>query len=299
VALALWVGNKAAGPAAAMQTWRRWLAITIVLVVAVAPLHGLLTAQHYPYYMTYFNPLAGGTATAPDVMFVGWGEGMDQAGKWLNEQPDAKDKRAVAWYAGGPLSYYFTGQSVGVISGSRMPWLDVDYVVTYINQIQRQIPTKAAVDFFVDQTPVYTVTVQGMDMAKIYDMRAIVAGMYANAPQPVAMPADVAWPEFQLTRLSSLPATKPGSVLPINTEWSGKLNGLKVSARLISDDGTLVAQQDIPLAPTAQLTLFVPPDAQPGSYGLHFMVYVDETLDPVATADGEQQIRVAAVQVAN
>ena len=29
------------------------------------------------------------------------------------------------------------GESVSIIAGSRMPWLDVDYVVTYINQVTR------------------------------------------------------------------------------------------------------------------------------------------------------------------
>lgn len=295
-ALALWAARRFGARGTGGSPWRAWLAAGLVLAIGLIPLHGIFTAEHYPYYMTYFNPLAGGSATARKVMFVGWGEGMEQAGKWLNEQPDAADHRVVAWYAGGPLSYYFAGQSIGVISGSRMPWLDVDYVVTYINQIQRQIPTKAATDFFISQTPVYTATFQGLDLAKVYDIRAIVAQMYANAPKPAAIPAQVAWPDFSLEGLRSLATTQAGTVLPVEADWSGKLDGLKVSVRLIHDDGTLVAQQDVPLAPTTQLTLFVPPDAAPGTYGLYMLVYTEETMDPVATTDGQEQVRVATVQ---
>ena len=52
-------------------------------------LHGLFTFAHYPYYFTYYNPLAGGSMTAPEVLLVGWGEGLDTAAGWLKQQPDA------------------------------------------------------------------------------------------------------------------------------------------------------------------------------------------------------------------
>ncbi len=43
--------------------------------------------------------------------------------------------------------------------------------------------------------------------------------------------------------------------------------------------------------------MFVPPDAVPGQYGLHLMVYNADSLDPIPTADGQQIIQVASVQV--
>ena len=45
--------------------------------------HGSFTLRHAPYYLTYFNPLLGGTRRAPTVMMVGWGEGLDPVGRWL------------------------------------------------------------------------------------------------------------------------------------------------------------------------------------------------------------------------
>jgi 4-amino-4-deoxy-L-arabinose transferase-like glycosyltransferase len=35
---------------------------------------------HYPYYLTYYNPLLGGIRQAARTVFVGWGEGYEQEG---------------------------------------------------------------------------------------------------------------------------------------------------------------------------------------------------------------------------
>ncbi len=283
---------------AAKASRKPLLAVLAVTVLGLLPLHALLNLPNYPYYLTYFNPLARGSRTAPDVLFVGWGEGLDEAGRWLSRQPDAEKKRAVAWYAGGPLSYYFAGESVGVISGSRMPWLDVDYVVTYINQVQRNIPTKEAIDFFARQTPVFTATISGMDMAKVYDMRAIVAKLYQEVASPVDIPAGLAWPPMTLTTLRTLPQAPPGSVLPVELAWQGPIDGTRrLSLRLIAQDGTLVAQVDDGLEVLNTIRMFVPPDAVPGDYGLHLMVYDAASLDPIFSADGQPIVQVTTIMV--
>ena len=235
-----------------------------------------------------------------EVLFIGWGEGLDQAGRWLDQQPEAEKKRAVSWDAGGPLSYFFRGESVGVLAGSRMPWLDTDYVVTYINQVQREIPTRAALDFFAAQTPVYTATIAGMQMAHVYDLRAIVADLYANVAAPVELPAGQQWPPMTLTALRSLRSAPAGSVLPVELAWDGPQDGTRrLSLRLIAADGTLVAQVDDGLDALNRIQLFVPPDATPGAYGLHVMLYNAETLEPITAADGQQIVVVAEVEVGN
>ncbi len=294
--LAGWVWRKL--QAQARAAWQPLAAAAAVIAVGLLPLHGLLNLPHYPYYLTYFNPLAAGTATAPDVMFIGWGEGLDQAGRWLDAQPEAEKKRAVSWYAGGPLSYFFRGEAVGVLAGSRMPWLDTDYVVTYINQVQREIPTRAALDFFAAQTPVYTASIAGLEMAHVYDMRAIVAALYAGVAAPEPLPAGQQWPPMTLTAFASLPSVPVGSVLPVELTWQGPLDGTRrLSLRLIAADGTLVAQVDDGLDAVNRIQLFVPPDAVPGDYSLHLMVYDAETLDPIPAADGQQIVQVADIQI--
>jgi hypothetical protein len=274
--------------------WRPLAAGIGVGALGVILLHGILNVPHYPYYLTYYNPLAGGTRTAPDVMFVGWGEGLNEAGHWLDQQPEAEKKKALGWYAMGPLSYFFHGESEGVLSGSRMPWLDVDYVVTYINQVQRDIPTKAAVDFFARQTPVFTSTISGMDMAKVYDMRAIVATLYADVAPPEEVAAGLQWPPLTLTALRTLPGAPIGSVLPVELAWDGPR---RLSLRLIAEDGTLVAQVDDGLEALNKIQLFVPPDAVPGTYGLHLLLYDAASFSPIPAGDGQQIVQVATVAV--
>ncbi len=147
-------------------------AYTLSLILGVTfLLHGLPGFWQYPYYFTYFNPLTGGSWTAPQVLFVGWGEGLDEAGRWLNQQPDAQKLRVVAWYADGPLSYFFKGQASGLSYGSPLFWLDTDYAITYANQWQRQIPDAATIAYFAAQQPVQVIRFRGLELARIYDMR--------------------------------------------------------------------------------------------------------------------------------
>ena len=67
--------------------------------------------------------------------------------------------------------------------------------------------------------------------------------------------------------------------------------------RLISEDGTLVAQQDVSLKPEVKVSLFVPPDAVPGSYSLFMMVYDSDSLDPIRTESGQDLVTVTTVQI--
>ena len=82
--------------------------------------------------------------------------------------------RVVAWYADGPLSYFFKGQATSLGNNSPLLWLDSDYAVLYVNQWQRQIPSAEAVAYFDGQTPVHVVRFGGLELARIYDMRNMV-----------------------------------------------------------------------------------------------------------------------------
>ena len=71
----------------------------------------------------------------------------------------------------------------------------------------------------------------------------------------------------------------------------------RLSLRLILADGTLVAQVDDGLESLNKIQLFVPPDAVPGPYGLHLMVYDAESFEPIPAPDGQQIVQVTTVQV--
>jgi 4-amino-4-deoxy-L-arabinose transferase-like glycosyltransferase len=185
----------ALGWVAAMR-WMRWrahraanaAAATLVAVAVVAQI-GMVFAA-FPYYFSYYNPLFGGTTKAPKVMMVGWGEGLDQAARYLNAMPNAEQLRVTTWFWNGTFSYLFRGESVpgqfSRDSASIRQWLSSDYCVLYINQRQRGLLPRdllAAVDSL---KPVKVVRIQGLDYAQIYDLR--------NAPLPAYLRAQRAPP---------------------------------------------------------------------------------------------------------
>jgi len=128
----------------------------------------------FPYYFSYYNPLLGGTTKAPEVMMLGWGEGLDQAARYLNAMPNAKRLQVTTWFWNGPFSYFFEGR---ILAGPLTPhadigrWLDSDYSVLYINQRQRGRLPRELLDSIGVLTPVKVIRIQGLEYAHIYDLR--------------------------------------------------------------------------------------------------------------------------------
>jgi Dolichyl-phosphate-mannose-protein mannosyltransferase len=139
-------------------------------VIVFIQLLGVL--QTAPYYMNYYNPLLGGDRAAPGVMMIGRGEGLDQAARYLNSLPDARNLRVFAWYGEGPFNYYFKGKTSLIEENTALnDLLKADYVVIYIHQWQRQTPSKEVLEFFARLTPVYVARIGNLDYAQVYDMR--------------------------------------------------------------------------------------------------------------------------------
>jgi hypothetical protein len=84
----------------------RFLPLTAASIIVAQALFALPT---FPYYLTYYNPIMGGAARAPQVMMIGWGEGADEAGRYLDAKPNASELRVASGYTNGPLSYFFRG----------------------------------------------------------------------------------------------------------------------------------------------------------------------------------------------
>jgi len=146
------------------QRWASGYLLGAVVLVQAAGLY-----QSYPYYLNYYNPLMGGDRNAPDVMMVGWGEGLDQAARYLNSLPEAH--RAVAWYGDGCFSYFYDGQSITLDELTTLGDLrQDDHVVIYIDQLQRQLPSQEFLVFFEQFEPEYVVQIGSIEYARVYDM---------------------------------------------------------------------------------------------------------------------------------
>jgi hypothetical protein len=270
-----------------------------VLVVALGPLHGLLTWLHAPYYLTYFNPLAGGGRAAVETLIIGWGEGLEQVAAWLNQQPGAEKLRAMAWYYDGPLSYYFNGRASGVRSGSPLAWLENDYVVLYVNQIQRQIPSPEFTDFFLAHPPAFTVTAGGIELARAYDMldlplppfSGLATGSAARFGDAIRLLAhEVKAGDEAVTQIAPGDAVETTLYLQALAPMTANYNLL---LRLVAGDGSeLWRAEGWPWgAPTNQWpvreirpdgrTLAIPADTPPGLYKLVASIYDPATLEPL------------------
>jgi len=125
-----------------------------------------------PYYLTYFNPLFGGLEKAPQVLMVGWGEGLNEAALYLKDDPDIRKKRIISWY---PLAFNWYSFNLGFqaehaeFSWDNTPetYQDFDYAVLYINQIQRNIPP-ALMNVLLPLEPEHSVSIDGVEFVRIY-----------------------------------------------------------------------------------------------------------------------------------
>lgn len=133
-----------------------------------------LIYPHHPYYFSYFNPLFGGGQAATKTLRIGWGEGMDKVGAYLAAKPNGNDLVVATRFTHNMLG--FKGEAISLVPNGR--WTQADYIVLYIQQVQRyQEPSREFLDYFLAREPEQTITLNGIDYARIY-------------PRPFSVPAD-------------------------------------------------------------------------------------------------------------
>jgi len=140
------------------------LAHPVVLLLIVLVQIGFIV-QYHPYYLSYFNPLMGGHYTAPYLVNIGWGEGLDEAARYLNRKQNAEGMIVTSWYS-WQFSSYFNGQTIDL--SDNFPAYGADYTVFYINQLQRGFPSRELLTYFNDRIPEKVINVNGIDYAWIY-----------------------------------------------------------------------------------------------------------------------------------
>jgi hypothetical protein len=98
-------------------------------------------------------------------MRIGWGEGMDQVGAYLAAKPNSRDLVVASRFTHNMLG--FRGNLVSLLPDGR--WTQADYIVLYIQQVQRrQEPSPSFIDYFQARTPEKVITIGGIDYAWIY-----------------------------------------------------------------------------------------------------------------------------------
>ncbi len=127
-------------------------------VIGILVVQLLFAVPVAPYYLTYYNPLLGGVERAATLVPVGWGEGLERAAAFLNNLPQAESLAVAGWYS-DIFQPYFVGQQASFSDDGRAQ-LAADYVVFYVNQVQRQKPYPGLVDFFRAKEPAFVVAVE-------------------------------------------------------------------------------------------------------------------------------------------
>jgi hypothetical protein len=136
-----------------------------ILFAGLVAFQVITVLPHHPYYYSYFNPLFGGGQTAARTLRIGWGEGMDQVGDYLAAKPNSRELVVSTRFTHNMLN--FRGEVIALGEDGR--WTQADYIVLYIQQVQRRLdPSPAFIDYFQARTPEKVITLGDIDYAWIY-----------------------------------------------------------------------------------------------------------------------------------
>lgn len=286
-------------------------------LLGILLLHGLPGFVHAPYYLSYYNPLVGGTRVAPNLLMVGWGEGLDEAALWVREQAGDDQARVATWYPDGPTSYFLRADDK-MYSYYPSPefWFEADYAILYVNQWQRLNPSKDLMDYFFSLEPAYVVQKRGLELARVYDLRTMAppdfTHVHADAPATFAerlrlaayeLPVEAAYPGDTLEVRLFLKR-----VAPVEENYTVELRLLGQNGEVLWQDQRWPAgiptsswphdsiQHDVYQVP-------IPPELDPGVYPLSLAVLDEQGARALPITEGGERTaadggyRVTSVQV--
>ncbi|HQU16765.1 MAG: hypothetical protein B7Z66_11235 [Chromatiales bacterium 21-64-14] len=150
-------------------------------VIMLAPIVRL-----YPYYLSYYSPLAGGPRAAVRFLLVGRGEGLDQVAHYLNSLPDAR-RITVATEFPYLLQPLFHGHVMSTQTGQYKPLTleRADYLVVYISGRQEQelrLP-EPVIRYYQTHQPILRIVINHIDYADIYKLRSRVPQPRIDTPE--------------------------------------------------------------------------------------------------------------------
>jgi 4-amino-4-deoxy-L-arabinose transferase-like glycosyltransferase len=283
-------GQRASRYLSSRMPNRRFLQLGFGLLLVVFAL------IYTPYYLSYYNPLLLGWKWAPQAILVGWGEGLGDAARYLDDKPNAAQMTVAAWYD-RPFAPFFKGRTLPISGENAMR---ADYTVFYINQVQRNIPDPNLITYFGRRQPEQVIRLGGIDYVWIYP--AVSAGgplPDGVTPVNVAMGGRVALEGYTVRPA----ATRQG--LNVTLYWRVLQSGLPdyfVYVRAIDGTGEIRARADSPPVmgfwPTSrwekgrlvadEQVLLRPAETVPGTYRLEVGMYDPQTWAVLEPATGER-----------
>jgi hypothetical protein len=283
----------------------RRVPVRATLVALVMGVNGLLVAWTFPYYFTYYNPLLGGIHGAAQAVTIGWGEGLDEAAAYLNTRPDAAQTRVASWYE-STFTPFYDGPTISY-SKEKGKALAGEYVIFYINQVQRRFPDEIFFEYFESRfQPEKVITLHGLDYAWIYPSLGV--DHYIQDQTYTGMASLLAWQwrggekalvagepaELVAGEPAELVAGEPAE-FELYWEYLGKRPEERFFFRLVDAQGRPwaegagrpVAGENPPLAAWREGEILLergylspPSDLPPGHYRLHIGFYTDAPAVP-------------------
>jgi len=217
-----------------------------ILILVLLLFQGFLIVSNYPYYFTYYNPLLGGIRSAERMVTIGWGEGMDLAADYLNRKPNAEALRVSSWYQ-STFAPFFKGEAISY-SKEKGKAMAGDYVVFYINQLQRRFPDEEMFRYFETRyRPETVIPLKGVDYVVIYPGPGIQHYVEDRVDENRRLYRGIAallgWDWLDVADPNH-PTVAAGEALPFHLYWEylGKAPEERFFFRLIGPDGRIWAE---------------------------------------------------------
>ena len=256
-----------------------------VLALALLALQAAPLLFTHPYALAYYNPFLGGGAAAQRAILVGWGEGLDQVGRYLDAQPRLLGEPTVA------TSYHRVLQAQ--IAGSAVPLERVriaDYVVPYVNTLQRGAEREVLAPYLDGGQPEHVVWVEGIEYARVY-----------RGPRyPAGGELGIRFGD-RLTVVDYLAApgagtAQPGEEVQVRLRWDGAPRDEdRAAVLLLAPNGRVVVQDERPVGADGPDSggrlgevhrMTVPAGTPPGEYRLTIRVVESRGRMSLVTSEG-------------
>jgi hypothetical protein len=274
----------------------------IVAIAGLIVAQGCVVLLHHPYYGTHYNELLGGPAAASQVFpLAEFGEGLDLAGQYVDDQQGAENAVIATQFLANEMVAQHVRAPVHDVARVGH---DADYLLFGVQYTMRGLDYPR----------------WGKLWEETYKFRepAFVAAFgdlpYAWVHQPDAAPVVPQRVDAQLGEGIQMVGYRlperevaPGDTLLLTLYWRAEApigGAYTVFTHLLGPEGDLMAQQDNPPGRGARPTngwvpgvlvedpyeIEVPSDAAPGEYALSTGMYDPATLErlPAFGADSER-----------
>ncbi|HEU5085784.1 MAG TPA: glycosyl transferase, partial [Roseiflexaceae bacterium] len=221
---------------AAFGTWlvqhiqRCRFAFAAAALMVLMLLEGVQLAWYHPYYLSYYNPLFGGGKVAERMFLIGWGEGMDQVGAYLQSRPDLQYGPVLS-ALGATLQPFVSVDVRDVEDFGKLP---ANYAVVYLESVQRAA-NPALYAQLQTTVPLHRVEIHGIEYARIYQL-----------PRPYAKPLDAQFGDALRMRGVTV-EHEPGRIV-VTPAWDVRAvpaGDVHTFIHILDAAGTRVAQIDV------------------------------------------------------